>query len=67
MLKKLYVMEIEGNITYYSNEHNKAYAFNMLLLEKPWLSGKIKEYELDVKDITIRLDNGVTISAGQIK
>lgn len=67
MLKKLYVMEVEGNVTYYNNEYNRAYAFNMLILEKPWLDDKIKMYEVDVKDITIRLDDDTTISAGQVK
>ena len=55
MLTKLYVMEIEGNVTYYSTECDRIYAFNMLVLRKPWLSDKIKKYEIDMEDITALL------------
>lgn len=55
MLTKLYVMEIEGNVTYYSTECDRIYAFNMLVLRKPWLSDKIKKYEINMEDITVLL------------
>lgn len=55
MLTKLYVMEIEGNVTYYSTECDRIYAFNMLVLRKPWLSDKIKKYEINMEDITALL------------
>ena len=62
MLTKLYVMEIDGNVTYYSTECDRVYAFNMLVLRKPWLSDKIKKYEIDVNDITACLKNSTTIN-----
>lgn len=55
MLTKLYVMEVEGNVTYYSTECDRIYAFNMLVLRKPWLSDKIKKYEINMEDITVLL------------
>ena len=62
MLTKLYVMEIEGNVTYYGTECDRVYAFNMLVLKKPWLSDKIKKYEINVNDITACLKNNTTIN-----
>lgn len=55
MLTKLYVMEIDGNVTYYSTECDRVYAFNMLVLRKPRLSDKIKKYEINMEDITALL------------
>lgn len=52
-LNKLYVINANGEVTYYSNEHNRALAFNTLLLKKPWLDDKIETYEIPVEKILI--------------
>lgn len=66
-LNTLYVMEAEGNVTYYSNSYNRAAAYNDLLLKKAWLTGKIKMYEVNIADICITLKDGAKISAKEIK
>ena len=63
----LYVMEVEGNVTYYNNPYNRASAYNDLLLKKAWLTGKIKMYEVNIANICITLEDGTKIDAKEIK
>lgn len=63
----LYVMEVEGNVTYYNNQYNRASAYNDLLIKKAWLTGKIKMYEVNIANIYITLEDGTKINAKEIK